>query len=993
MGRYVVEISIQHVEKAYLYLKGLAYHENLNLFLKQQIAEFEMKHIEVSHSLEDEESNNGLDGIFINIVSTINSNEASASKQFNRWLKDISYRLLPKVVEREEDYKQRKHNEDQGLFISNVREADEYSVSKINYFITAPVEIYIIETLWCLFVGSVLETKMSKDSYGNRMHPTALKNATSEDGPTGTGLFKRYIYQYNKWRDQAVEVATNISKENDDVALLSLDIKSFYYNVDLDFKEITKIVEEYYDEDTDKCRLAIQLNVLLEQIYVSYQRTIKDSFDQTHTEYKDNLILPIGLSSSSIIANWYLSEFDDLIESKVRPDYYGRYVDDIIMVFKRPRNSNFRSDDSPIESFMEHYLGSTLADNKNNNSNYMIKVHEQLLQIQKDKLILHFLDKNHSRASLEVFKQKLDEQSSAFKFLPNDHINKELDGFAYDIIYNGSANKLRNIVGLVENETELAKYLSSHIIAHRLCKINKNDTVLSQVKHFFKGQNALQYFRLWEKIYQYAVITRNYKFVTFFYNYIDNEIDKINYIKPERKYKLKGVTNELHEDLRLFNKLSLTMTMGLLDISTDGKVFKNLSSLHTSKEELYKYSINFRKSNLIRHNLVAWPLANFSNSNSDLTVETYFMNNRDIELDDNKIKYSPRFIHFDEWQLFHLGKKLGPDENLNQLLENVLNEYIAKFKQNNSFINFTNNFNEESKIVKSHLEVKGNQSKDKLTLAIANIKLNNSNIEDAVRKDHEPNLSFERQEKLYSILNSAIYEKADLVVIPEVAIPVSWLPFMITFSRRHQIGLVFGLEHWVVDDIAYNLIIEALPFRTSDKYKSCVMTARIKNHYAPAELEMLESLRLQPANLYFEPKAYYHRVSWRGTSFTTYNCYELSDITHRSLFKSEIDLLIACVWNRDTNYYEHILESVVRDIHCYTVQVNTSQYGGSCVLQPTKTFNSNIIYIKGGDNTCILTTTLDIKKIRDFQYKSKPNKNDYFKHLPPGYDHESVRNR
>lgn len=989
-----MEISIQHVEKAYLYLKGLAYHENLNLFLKQQIAEFEMQNMKVSQLSEDKESNEGLDNVFINIVSTINNNEACASKQFKRWLKDISYRLLPKAVERkEENCKQRKDNEDKGLFISNVRESDNYSVSKINYFITAPVEIHIIETLWCLFVGSVLETKMRKDSYGNRMHPTALQNATSEDGTTGTGLFKRYIYQYNKWRDQAVEVATNISKDNGDVALLSLDIKSFYYNVDLDFEEITQIIEEYYEEDTGKSKLAIQLNTLLEQVYISYQLAIKKSFDQTHTEYKDNLILPIGLSSSSIIANWYLSEFDDLVESKVRPDYYGRYVDDIIMVFKRPRNANFKSDDSPIESFMEHYLGSTLADNEDNSSNYLIKAHKQLLQIQKDKLILHFLDKNHSRASLEVFKQKIDEQSSAFRFLPNDHIDKELDGFAYDIIYNGSTNKLRNIVGLVENETELAKYLSSHIIAHRLCKINKNDTVLSQVKHFFKGQNALQYSRLWEKIYQYAVITKNHKFVIFFYNYIDNEIDKISYIKPEKKYKLKGITDELCEDLRLFNKLSLTITMGLLDISTAEKVFGNLSSLNTYTEELYNYSTSFRKSNLIRHNLVAWPLANFSNSDSDLTVETYFMNNRDIELDEHRLKYSPRFIHFDEWQLFHIGKHLSPDSSLNQLLEDVLNDYRVKFKQNSHLIDFTSNCNDESKIVKSHLEVKGNQSRDKLKLAIANIKINDSDIENAVRKDHEPNLSFERQEKLYNILNSAICEKADMVVLPEVAIPVSWLPFMITFSRRHQIGLVFGLEHWVVDDIAYNLIIEALPFKTSDKYKSCVMTARVKNHYAPAELEMLESLRLNPANLYFDPKAYYHRVSWRGTSFTTYNCYELSDITHRSLFKSEIDLLVACVWNRDTNYYEHILESVVRDIHCYTVQVNTSQHGGSCVLQPTKTVNSNIVYVKGGDNTCILTTTLDIKKIRDFQYKSKPNKTDYFKHLPPGYDHESVRNR
>ena len=420
-----MEISIQHVEKAYLYLKGLAYHENLNLFLKQRIAEFEMKNIKVSTSIEHEENSDGLDHIFSKIALIINSDADSdrARKPFERWLKNISYHLLPKAVERAEDSNQSKHNEDKGLFISNVRESDKYLVSKINYFINAPIEIHIIETLWCLFVGPVLETKMNKDSYGNRMHSTALQEATNKNTSTGYELFKRYIHQYNKWRDQAVEVATDISKKGDDVALLSLDIKSFYYNVDLDFKEITEIVVEYYNEDTGKLELALKLNSLLEQIYVKYQQVIKGRFKQTHNECKDNLILPIGLSSSSIIANWYLSEFDDLVGSNVRPDYYGRYVDDIIMVFKRPINCNFRSNNSTIESFLEHYLG-TLID-KENDSNYMIKVHTQLLPIQKNKLILHFLDKDHSRASLEVFKQKLDEQSSAFKFLPNDHINKE----------------------------------------------------------------------------------------------------------------------------------------------------------------------------------------------------------------------------------------------------------------------------------------------------------------------------------------------------------------------------------------------------------------------------------------------------------------------------------------------------------------------------------------------------------------------------------------
>ena len=171
------------------------------------------------------------------------------------------------------------------------------------------------------------------------------------------------------------------------------------------------------------------------------------------------------------------------------------------------------------------------------------------------------------------------------------------------------------------------------------------------------------------------------------------------------------------------------------------------------------------------------------------------------------------------------------------------------------------------------------------------------------------------------------------------------------------------------------------------------MTARIKNHYAPAELEIINNLRLTEGKPKSASKIFYHKVLWRGIAFATYNCFELSDITHRVLFKSEIDLLIACVWNKDTNYYQHILESAVRDLHCYTVQANTSQYGGSCILRPTKTENKTMLYVKGGENVCILTTQLDIKQLREFQYKSKPSSKDEFKHLPPGYDCEAVLQR
>tara|TARA_R110002020_G_scaffold76620_1_gene194070 strand:+ start:1915 stop:4872 length:2958 start_codon:yes stop_codon:yes gene_type:complete len=985
-----MRIDIDYIEKAYLYLKGMVYHENLNFFLKQRIADFEFKNTEINEIFESELEDNNLDRVFESIAFIINSNEPYTDKKVQKWLENINYDLLPKNVDLQE---KRRNKKNKGLFISNIKESEEYLISKLNYFINAPIEIHIIDTLWCLVVGSALEKNMSKDSYGNRMHSSALKNATKTDGITGSGLFKRYINQYDKWRDQAVSVATEIAKEGNDVAFLSIDIKSYYYSVDLNLDKIIEVTNTHYHNDPEKRALAFKLNMLLKQVYEQYREVTNVKFKQTHSEYIENKFLPIGLASSSIIANWYLSDFDCRVECNVRPVYYGRYVDDIIMVFKISDCSEFDTSDDPIKLFIDHYLKDIV--NEDEKLGYVISVEDKLLPLQEDKLILQFFDKNHSHASLDFFKRKIDEQSSAFKFLPNEDVDKKFYAFAHNTVHSQCSDKVISIIGLKDNQTDLSKYLSNQIIAHKLGKPDEADEVLAQIEDFFKGVNALQFFRLWEKIYQYAIITKRYSFVKSFYNYIEDQILKISVSSPNNEYTLKGLSEEIQFDLSFYNRISLSITLGLLGSSDILKIHESICSLYKNNDdEIYRLSTVFRKSNMIRHHLVAWPLANFiKNISIDLTNENSFLKIKDIELDNFKIKYSPRFIHLDEWQVFELVKSLNLEGVLNKWVQNTIDGYKSRFPKNNIPVKYENLNRTELCINRYNLDVNSIDSKENIVLAIANMKLPEEYIGAAVRRDQQPNLSSQRQASLFSILNSSIIEKTDLLVMPEVAIPVSWLPFMISFSRTHQIGLVFGLEHWVIKNTAYNLIIEALPFRTMDNNKSCVMTARVKNHYAPAEIELLESLRLTPANLSFQPEAFYHKVSWRGMVFATYNCFELSDITHRSLFKSEIDLLVACVWNKDTNYYQHILESTVRDVHCYTVQANTSQYGGSCVLQPTKTVIKTMLSVKGGENSCILTTKLDIKKLRDFQYKSKPNSKDSFKHLPPGYNHDAVLSR
>lgn len=1000
-----MKLDIEQLKKTYLFLKSYTYFENLNLFMKQTVSGFECKNFD-----EDIQT----------LLDVINSDDICNNQQFKKWLEAIDYRLLPKGANRPEDHQQKEHNKDNGLFLSNVTASEDYEVSKLNYLIEAPAELHIIEMLWCLVVAPALEHKLSKDCYGNRLSEAAIAfndGFTFGTQSTKSEVFKPYLKQYSAWRDKALECATEILKSHDNAAFLSLDLKSYFYEVDIDFKEIRKKTSEYFDEDI--APFAQELNNALEKIYSHYYLKIQTNLAVTHPDCAAKKGLPVGLASSAVIANWYLSEFDKAVSTNVRPEYYGRYVDDILIVFKDPsiQNSN------QIESFISEYLAG-LINKYDDNSNYVLNVRNTSLPLQREKLILQYFDKEHSRAGLEVFKKEIDERSSAFRFLPEDHIDNELDKFAYDILYDGSANKLRSVVGLAENEKEIARYLSSHITAHRLSKLDKKDTVIPQLKVFFNGVNTITYSKLWEKVYQYGVILNRPSFVIKFYKMVVDEVAKIKFVTVTLSItgaKKASLTKRLRSDLEYYNNLALSLCLGLLD--TDPYERLTMPEFPSNIEEILNLPINewptsngltglplfafqknlnrfvrfFRKANMIRHNLVAWPLANFTEYKGSLVDDTKFLASDTYELVQKKLDFSPRFIHFDEYQLFKLNKALY---NLNEksTLSDWLKESIAEYSDLSGWQDIGVKFEAldgglNESLVVEHLKVEGNVKSKTLRLALGNTQVYQQDIERAVRKDKSPNTSFSRQLKLFHLLNNSLKENADLFVLPEVAIPVSWLPFMVSYSRRQQIGMVFGLEHWVVKGKAYNLLIETLPYKLGNKYNSCVVTARVKNHYAPAELEMLDSLRLVAANKYLKPKNYYHRVSWKGISFATYNCFELSDIAHRAIFKSEVDLIIACVWNKDTNYYQHILESAVRDLHCYVVQSNTSQYGGSCVLRPTKTESKTMLYVKGGENSSVLTVEIDVEGLRTFQFKSKPNSKDTYKHLPPGYQSEKVPKR
>ena len=281
-------------------------------------------------------------------------------------------------------------------------------------------------------------------------------------------------------------------------------------------------------------------------------------------------------------------------------------------------------------------------------------------------------------------------------------------------------------------------------------------------------------------------------------------------------------------------------------------------------------------------------------------------------------------------------------------------------------------------------------------IALANIPVTESNIEASDLQ--KPNAGMSRLKQLSLLLDAISIHRShsggrvDLLIFPEVSIPHAWAPMIVAWARRHRIGVVCGLEHRVDSrKRAWNEVLAALPYKSTSGHWICMPVRRVKRIYSPQETFTLTNNGLKiPVK-----KDAYQLMRWRGVCFGIYNCFELASIEDRGLFKSKVDFLVATEFNRDIQYFSSIVESASRDLHCYLVQVNDSEFGDSRVVSPSKSERMNPLRIKGGENLTFLTKTLDLKALRDHQRKGYglQKSSDLFKPTPPGFNVAAVLER
>lgn len=1006
-------ISLNEVKQAYKKYKSYVYYDNSELFQRAKLAEYECDRevLLIDLALEQKLKD------FCNKINA-STDTSNLTKDFGA----ISYRLLPKTFKEDSEAKNT-NNSTKSLFVTNEQVKESYTINRVIVMADVAVEWQLISTLWLMRYGCKLDALLDNSCKGNRLYLNENTNKIKK----GHHLYKPYFKQYQQWRDNAVQTAQQSLSKSANVAVVNLDVQDYFYSTALDFSKIEHAIDPHDKLDLKKCNLH-QAFTTLHKIYTEKITELQYPTNYSHLSDQE-VILPIGLTSSYVLANYYLNDFDKQIQQLVPHSYYGRYVDDILLVVENPDfnfnentfcntvrfnwnaylekkkfNSRAKKAIDIVDRFIIERFYPILELNINNKDSLCPEIQYKIActkhcYIQPTKTMLYYFNKEESVAILDKLKHDLELRASEFRDFPEDETDMTtFDENAYHLIYDDSDGQVRTLKDYKENRLGLSVFLAHRIFSslRKTTKVNKEER--ERVLRLFRGANNLRYFRLWEKILTYFLVTQDKKSFILFTKHTLQQIEKI--IGPNSvniKYALK-------EYLSIALDLVLALHIEFIEKDTLNKIIdQNVGATRM---------LAFRNSFLIRHHYTIHPLIVFAEeppvnlTDSNINIFDKFKSEFRKDILENSFRI-PRKVKYWELCVFyvngylsskydHKNKEASPDSIIDFSGVEILEDAYVYYETLNSnyskkFKNKLFKYNEKNGSL-SEIHIGSTQIKNKSEnpiIAIANTKVLDKHIESSIKG--EPNFSSERYNDLSKMLKESRQAGSKLVVLPECSVPVAMIPSLARYSVKNQMAIVAGVEHWNINGIVYNFIVTILPVQIGYE-KDAVVLYRLKNHYSPAEELLITGLGY---NVPRPKKETYDLIHWNDFYFTSFYCFELANVEHRSLFRSKIDLMIISEWNPDTTYFSNIVGATTRDLHCYVAQVNTSQYGDSRLTQPSMSAKKDIIKIKGGQNSTVLANAIEITKLRDFQLKSYAltSQDKNFKPLPPGWDRESVKRR
>lgn len=881
-------------------------------------------------------------------------------------------------------------SDDIGILIQN-SVPKKSTLSKVNFYIKAPVELLILDAIWMILVGKIAysQSAISTCAYANKpkLDQLYFDNENLLDGTDfdSNRLFVPYFKQYTAWRNTAFRKIESRYKQKKDSVLISLDLKSYYYSVTFDFDDLPR----YLNDDARLSEIA-SLTRIIRQIYIDYTSEMQKYRGAIPANcQKGQCALPIGLHSSMLIANLYLYELDKAISEQVAPVFYGRYVDDILIVVDKPQDCEIT-----VTSILHETLVRKEIIKPKGAKEYSVLIPNtapNYLTLQANKIRCLYFDHNEPDALINLLCEASNIKASMSEGIQMPDIGfseRSFDEQAYSLGEKAGSLKVRNFL-FSSNNYEATLFINDLIRASKNVDVNDSKhreymvEQISQILKFYNGRQAVEYRSAWINVFSLILINDQYEFFVKFYQQVLESINEViaGQLESIESPKSGIVLNRVKD--ALFEQLKIAASIAIAPLAIEETKAHIIAAIADSTKQIevsaisdiFENAKDIRNANLFNNHFSSFPLISYITATLDVNFSlikarpqdiVYLAKNSDgiLPLNERKIQLCPRFIHFDELCLLnfltHFYEGGNPvSKHIDQLsdvffkINNLQNAFPSL--ETNAEVCDGINLHQLSAPINTHKPLSGS-----LKIALASVWLDEMKDIQPVLKNPVHDLSPRKKQNLYKLLNEARKSNANMIVFPEYYLPIYWIEELYTFSRTNSIAIVCGLRYITNSQRAYNYMVVLQPFR-ANRFNYTIPLFREKNHYASAEISALAAEHYECK----DPESpSIHLIDWDGIKFSDLMCFELTNIEYRYLLRSKIDVLIVPELNKDTAYFSNIVESASRDLHCFVVQANTSKYGDSRITGPYNSLFKDIIKIKGGENNVLLIGTVNCAEIQ-----------------------------
>lgn len=876
------------------------------------------------------------------------------------------------------------------------------------------LDFHVLSTLWILEVGHLFDAKLTGCAKGNRLRRTQDGKQINE---LSLGSFEPYLKPFRDWRDNGIKAMRTALDANKKIVALTADVTSFYHELDPQF-----MLDPVFVKDVLKLELNEE-QAKLHRIFIQALRAWAAT-----TPLKKGL--PVGLPASAVVANVALIDLDRLIEQQVVPLYYGRYVDDILLVMEN--GADFCST-AQLWKWLFNRADGKLAwvigqDQKE------IAFQPTYLQQPQSPSKIHFANTKNKvfmlagdpgKTLVDAIAHQIHERASEWRAMPRlprspDHVGTDLleatqsDGETADNLRKADALTMRRAGFAIKLRDFEAYERDLH-----------PDAWKDHRRAFFRA--FTQHVLVLPQFFDLAVyLPRVIRLATACEDFCDlrkiiNALDELcGQVKDCCTISIKACPSESQpSDDEALGKWRAQLFTSVLESITAAfpsrsltKVGKQAWDEHmTGWHEGLVLGFEFlprvftvkgyqsQQARLFSFDLAHMPFR-FIGLPTEMVAQrgippkkTVSVCNEAAEMLSGsvlkgtlrlakwiKLKGQPHGLlfatrPFNLAELFILNKEAYVEHGQDAMREVVL--ALRGFK-----------LNEKTPCFDKHgvLQIPDKAAPGKYGIAVSSWKTRLDSWAAAVTNLPDPDA--ERYGRLNRLLDGVLSQPqhSRYLILPELALPAHWF---IRIARKLQgrgISLITGIEYLYAGKSQVRNQVWAALSHDGVGFPSIMIYRQDKQR--PALHEELELQRL--AGLEMKPE-----TPWKGGippiiqhgdfRFALLVCSELTNISYRAALRGKVDALFVPEWNQDTETFNALVESAALDMHAYIIQCNDRQYGDSRIRAPFKdSWMRDVLRVKGGVTDYCVIGEIDVQALRRFQ-SSYRSSGMPFKPVPDGF--------